>query len=194
MSFFVNNAPNQNPQLSVKLQGTDDSANERTVTLSAPQNSSSLTSDVTLVLPPNDGTSGQYLQTDGDGNLSWATVNTASSIGTTTVASSGQTITLSDPTNYVVTGSNTVTFTLPATANVGDTWYISSAATGNIVIDPGSNTLTSRVTLSEGGGISLTVASDTTDVTLDGADPGKMVTIVALTTTTFLMDAMHVSP
>ena len=37
---------------------------------------SGMTADVTLTLPPDDGTAGQVLQTDGTGVLSWTTVAT----------------------------------------------------------------------------------------------------------------------
>jgi hypothetical protein len=38
-----------------------------------------MTQDVTYTLPSNDGDSDQFLKTDGNGNLSWATVNSGSS-------------------------------------------------------------------------------------------------------------------
>lgn len=52
--------------------------NSNRVTVSAP---SDLTSNVTFRLPNSNGTNGQYLQSDGSGNLSWSTV----SIGITDV-------------------------------------------------------------------------------------------------------------
>jgi len=45
------------------------------IALDAP---SSIASDVTLTLPNTDGDSGQYLQTDGSGGLSWQTVSSLS--------------------------------------------------------------------------------------------------------------------
>lgn len=42
--------------------------------------SSDTASDVTYTLPPDDGTDGQVLQTDGGGNLSWTTVSSGSSL------------------------------------------------------------------------------------------------------------------
>lgn len=54
----------------------DDSSN--TIKLIAPN---SISSDVVLKLPANDGTSGQYLKTDGNGLMSWDTVVAAASAG-----------------------------------------------------------------------------------------------------------------
>jgi hypothetical protein len=53
-----------------------DSDGSNVVKLKAP----ALSSDVTLILPAADGTSGQFLKTDGSGNLSFATVAQASDI------------------------------------------------------------------------------------------------------------------
>jgi len=39
----------------------------------------------TMTLPTDDGTSGQYLQTDGSGNTSWATVSTGITVNTTAI-------------------------------------------------------------------------------------------------------------
>jgi hypothetical protein len=53
------------------------STNTRFVGFSAPD---SITTDRTYILPPTDGTSGQFLRTNGSGVLSWATAGSASSI------------------------------------------------------------------------------------------------------------------
>ena len=59
------------------LRGTDDSdpANERTITVQAPTSAANFSSNYTLTLPISAGSSGQYLQTDGSGNLSFQTIN-----------------------------------------------------------------------------------------------------------------------
>ena len=51
------------------------------VTLSAPASNPS--SDVNFKLPQSDGSAGQVLQTDGNGNLSWVTPGTATTNGIT---------------------------------------------------------------------------------------------------------------
>ena len=57
------------------IEFDSDSGNTNKVSLQGP---SSLSSDVTLTLPNSDGSSGQFLQTNGSGVLSFATVNTSS--------------------------------------------------------------------------------------------------------------------
>ena len=56
----------------LNLQDDDNSAS---IKLQAP---SAVTTTVTFTLPDGDGTSGQFLQTDGSGNLSWGTVAASS--------------------------------------------------------------------------------------------------------------------
>ncbi len=54
-----------------KLQLQDPGAGTNTVTIIAP----TLAQDWALTLPPDDGTSGQYLQTDGSGVTTWQTIS-----------------------------------------------------------------------------------------------------------------------
>jgi hypothetical protein len=92
------------------------------VALKAP---ASLSADLTFTLPPADGTSGQVLQTNGSGVLSFATVGglawqsivTASTL--TAVASRGY---------WIDTTSNACTVTLPASATNGDTIILADYA------------------------------------------------------------------
>jgi hypothetical protein len=92
------------------------------VSLSAP---TSLSADLTFTLPATDGTSGQVLQTNGSGVLSFATVGglawqsivTASTL--TAVASRGY---------WIDTTSNACTVTLPASAVNGDTIILADYA------------------------------------------------------------------
>jgi len=92
------------------------------VSLSAP---ASLSADLTFTLPATDGTSGQVLQTNGSGVLSFATVGglawqsivTASTL--TAVASRGY---------WIDTTSNACTVTLPASATNGDTIILADYA------------------------------------------------------------------
>jgi hypothetical protein len=101
------------------------------VSLSAP---ASLSANVTFTLPATDGTTGQVLQTNGSGVLSFATVGgtawqSVQTTGFTAVAGRGY------PCN---TTSSAFTITLPASPSVGDTIqivdYAGTFATNNITL------------------------------------------------------------
>jgi hypothetical protein len=77
------------------------------ITLARP--TSGMTADVTLTLPPDDGTAGQFLQTDGAGNLIWATASSPSVTEKITVDTT--TLNFGD-------SSPVAMFTLPANAVV----------------------------------------------------------------------------
>ena len=68
------------PPLSLKETG----AGTDLVTIAAP---ASIGTSFTLTLPSDDGTASQYLQTDGSGNLTWATVSSGLTTGTTAITS-----------------------------------------------------------------------------------------------------------
>ena len=106
------------------------------VSLSAP---ASLSADLTFTLPATDGTSGQVLQTNGSGVLSFVTVGglvwqSVQTTGFTAVASRGY------PLN---TTSSAFTVTLPASPSVGDTIvlvdYAGTFATNSITLGANSN-------------------------------------------------------
>ena len=59
----------------IKLQATD--GNGGTISLKGPTTTDG-NAEFELTLPANDGSSGQYLKTDGSGALSWDTVSTGS--------------------------------------------------------------------------------------------------------------------
>lgn len=93
----------------VKLKST----NANTITLDAP---ASLAASYSLIFPPNDGSNGQVLTTDGSGVTTWTT-NGAGTV--TSVATSG-TVNGLTLTGGPITSTGTVTlggsFALPATA------------------------------------------------------------------------------
>ena len=95
----------------IKIQGTDDTPTTRTINIQAPSGDANFTANYSLTLPPNNGSDGEVLQTDGSGVLSWA-----SPASSTVWSRSGTTI---EPTNAgdtvtVTNSSNTATITLNA--------------------------------------------------------------------------------
>ena len=65
--------------MALKLNGSTDGS----VSLDAPADTSPTGTDVTLTLPTSAGSSGQYLQTNGSGTLSWQTVTDTGTTWTT---------------------------------------------------------------------------------------------------------------
>jgi hypothetical protein len=130
------------------------------VSLSAP---ASLSADLTFTLPATDGTSGQVLQTNGSGVLSFASVGglawqSVQTSGFTAVASRGY------PLN---TTSSAFTVTLPASPSVGDTIvlvdYAGTFATNNITLGANSNKI-------EGGTMNKVLTTNREAVTLTYVD------------------------
>lgn len=79
------------------------SDNNKGITVKAP---AALAADYVLTLPPNDGTNGQQLTTDGSGVLSWTS---AGGTGTVTQVSTAGTVNGLTLTGGPITGSGTIT-------------------------------------------------------------------------------------
>ena len=112
------------------------SDNDKVITLAAP---AALAANYTIVLPPNDGTNGQVLTTDGSGVTTWTTngAGTVTSVGGTgTVNGLTLTGTVSSTGNLTLGGQ----FVLP-TATAADLGAIANAInttgkyTGKMVVD-----------------------------------------------------------
>ena len=83
-------------QASSSLKLEDPGAGTNTITMQAP----TLASNYTLTLPTTDGNNGEYLQTDGSGNLAWAT-STVNQLVKSFTAASGESITAGDVVSLV---------------------------------------------------------------------------------------------
>ena len=66
-------------------------------------------SSFTLSLPTADGSSGQFLKTDGSGNLSFATVSQTITVGTTSISTGGSATTISGLSSITSTNVNSTT-------------------------------------------------------------------------------------
>jgi len=113
------------------------------VSLSAP---STLASDLTLTLPSADGTSGQVLQTNGSGVLSFAGVS-ASAGQVIQVLSATDSTTRSTTSTSFVTGSNTLSVTITPSSSsnkiliIVTSTYYNEVARSNYTIYRGSTNL-----------------------------------------------------
>lgn len=146
-----------------------ESDNGKTIALTAP---GSLAASYALTLPPNDGTNGQFLKTDGDGALSWGagdgtgtvtsvggtgTVNGLTLTGTVTTSGSltlGGTLDLSSPPAIGGTAAAAGTFT-DVTVNdklIGAVQNLSGAGAVNLTdpITTITSTGTNALTLANG--------------------------------------------
>jgi hypothetical protein len=164
------------------------------IALKAPN---AVTSTTTFVLPDGDGSSGQFLQTDGSGNLSFSTVtqtlSIAADVGSNDTVNTGETITFTGDTGITTTVSdNDISIDLDDTAvtpgSYGSTSQIPtftvdqqgrltaagqvSVATNLTIVDESSTSatislLTDTLKITGGAGITTVVSGDTLNVNLD---------------------------
>ena len=104
----------------VLVEGTNNGAH--TVIIKAPN---SISASYTLTLPSDDGTSNQYLKTDGNGGLSWGTPSSGSSGYSRTVINSGAYVVQTGDDIIAVryTVSGTVLITLPNIGVLGEAQF-----------------------------------------------------------------------
>jgi hypothetical protein len=127
-----------------------------------------VTSSETFVLPDGDGTAGQFLKTDGSGNLDFVTVNQfinlAGDTGTDTYNTS-ETLTFAGTggmTQTVTDNTVTVTATALTNANLSGTAAITNANLANPTTLLGSTTLTLGQTETDLAGLTSIVIDDLT--------------------------------
>jgi hypothetical protein len=135
-----------------------DTDNSNYVALHAP---TTITSNYTLTLPATTGTANQVLQTDGSGNLSFATV--AGGAAWQAVTSSATFTAVSKQGYFINTTSNAITATLPASPTLGDfisfVDYAGTFDTNNFTVARNGNPI-------QGSATDLTVATERAGFTL----------------------------
>jgi hypothetical protein len=169
-----------------------------------------LTSFVTAItLPTSDGTTGQFLKTDGSGNVSFAsipTINTLNDIGNVTItgASTGEFLQWSGSAwvNATVEAFDTQTHTTTATSQVSIAEYAHATYDGVkavITADDGTNRSITEILITHNG--TTAIATEyaqlntattlaTFDVDISGADIRILATPAATTSTTFTVKAI----
>lgn len=129
-----------------------DSDSSNWVALQAP---ATVASNVTWTLPNADGTSGQVLQTNGTGTLSWLTPTSGASLGTAQTWTAGQrgevtaltsastvTIDMADSNNFSLTLGHNVTLANPSNLTAGQSGAVvitQASAGGPYTVSYGTN-------------------------------------------------------
>jgi hypothetical protein len=135
-----------------------DTDNSNYVALHAP---TTITSNYTLTLPATTGTANQVLQTDGSGNLSFATVSGGAAWQA--VVTSTTLTAVSKQGYFINTSSNAITATLPASPTLGDfisfVDYSGTFDTNNFTVARNGNKI-------QGDASDLTVATERAGFTL----------------------------
>ena len=131
-----------------------------------------VTTSTTFVLPDGDGSAGQFLKTDGSGNLDFATVNQfidlAGDTGTDTY-NTAETLTFAGGaglTQTVTDNTVTVTATALTNSNLSGSAGITNANLANPTITLGSSTLTLGATTTDIAGLTSLVVDS---ITINGA-------------------------
>ena len=145
-------------------EGTNNGTN--LVGLKAPN---SLANTIVFTLPGGDGSAGQFLKTDGSGNLGFATVNQfidlAGDGSTTDTYNTAETLTFAGSGGLVQTVTdNTVTVTATAltNSNLSGSAGITNANLANPTLTLGSSTLTLGATTQDIAGLTSLVIDDIT--------------------------------
>ena len=148
-------------------EGTNNGTNF--IGLKAPN---AVTSTTTFTLPDGDGSSGQFLKTDGSGNLDFATVNQfinlAGNSGTDTY-NTAETLTFEGSGGLVQTVTDnkvTVTATALTNSNLSGSAAISNANLANPTLTLGSSTLTLGATTTDIAGLTSLVIDS---ITINGS-------------------------
>lgn len=169
-----------------------------------------LTSFVTaLTLPTSDGTTGQFLKTDGSGNVTFAsipTINTLNDIGNVTItgASTGEFLQWNGSAwiNAVVEAFDTQTHTTTATSQVSIAEYAHATYDGVkavITADDGTNRSIVEILITHNGTTAIATeyaqlntaaALATFDVDISGTDIRILATPAAATSTGFTVKAI----
>jgi len=135
-----------------------DSDNSNYVALHAP---TTITSNYTLTLPATTGSANQVIQTDGSGNLSFATVSGGAAWQA--VVTSTTLTTVSKQGYFINTSSNAITATLPTSPTLGDFIsfidYAGTFDTNNLTVDRNGHKI-------QGDASDLTVATERAGFTL----------------------------
>jgi hypothetical protein len=162
-----------------------------------------------LTLPVADGTTGQFLKTDGAGNVTFAsipTINTLNDIGNVTItgASTGQFLKWSGSAwvNATVEAFDTQTHTTTATAQVSIAEYAHATYDGVkavITADNGSNRSITEILITHNGTVAIATeygqlntaaALASFDVDISGTDIRILATPAATTSTAFMVKAI----
>ena len=169
-----------------------------------------LTSFVAAVtLPTSDGTTGQFLKTDGSGNVTFATIptiNTLNDVGNVTItgAASGEFLQWSGSAwvNAVVEAFDTQTHTTTATSQVSIAEYAHATYDGVkavITADDGTNRSITEILITHNGTTAIateyaqlntSTALATFDVDISGTDIRILATPAATTSTAFAVKAI----
>ena len=164
------------------------------VTLQA-STAAGFTANYTLTLPINDGDSGQYLQTNGTGTLSWSTVSTSSisngnsnvsipaAAGNVNISSNGvPNVLVVTSTGANIAGTANITGDILAGGNINVTSNINGATfqngTSKIAITSNAN-----ITLTAGGNSTMIISNTGANITGTGNFSGNLSAAGQITST-----------